>query len=104
MNWAKEGILFLRYIFDEYGNIVSYESLTKTFELKGTFQSYKQLKHNIPKQWLLTISKEKHITSVAPFPKCLEFILSPLTKLVDTSVIQSGNNEKLSSTKQMGEK
>jgi len=93
-NWAKEGILFLRDILDENGKFVSYESLTQTYDIKGTFLDYEQLKHNIPNEWLLKISKKRNPTSMAPIPKYLKCILSPLTKVVYTSFIKSKNSGK----------
>jgi len=96
-NWAKGGILFLRDILIENGKFVSYESLTQTYEIKGTFLDYVQLKRNIPNEWLLKISKRRNLSSMAPIPKYLKLILSPLTKLVYTSFIKSKNSGKPSS-------
>ena len=99
MNWAKEGIIFLRDILDENGNFLSYESLTKIYKLKGTFLHYEQLKHSIPKEWLLAVSKGKNRTCLAPIPKYLKLILSPSKKLIYASFIKIKNSEKPSSIK-----
>jgi len=64
-NWAKRGIIFIKDILDENGNLRKFEILKKQYDIRGTILDYEQVKHNIPDIWT---SKLKNIGNTIMMP------------------------------------
>ena len=74
-DWFKRGIRQVSDLYDEQGNLCSFETLKVRFGLKGTFLEYHSLVKKIPAYWNVLVNSNKIVCIMSRFSvKCNVYI------------------------------